>query len=319
MLPRRARRAPPLGDQFAGNKAGHRQDQHQRLKGGDVEFRGRGQLDAENEAKLRRQDADAHPFRAGADRKPDDRQKQDVKELELLVLRQPEDQQQREADRGELQQRFARHRQHAPARQREQRNRRDHGDADHVADPVVRRGGKEIPRRQLAGRDREADIAERHDRGAGDCGSRQQHEVAHRGERGIEAQGRPQQNRERDRIAAADQQRCRDFRGPRHRQLLVEEIGEQRAHQQERKHPEAEQQQQREAQSGARVPRRDAEVRVGPDEADPVERRIGGEIDRPDEQFARAKYTRGSHRSHSLRRRPVGHHSKPSARADPGY
>ena len=59
---------------------------------------------AENEAELRDQDPDADAFRAGTHRKPDDRQEQNVEQLELLLLREAEDQRKRQRDRDELQQ-----------------------------------------------------------------------------------------------------------------------------------------------------------------------------------------------------------------------
>jgi hypothetical protein len=53
-------------------------------------------LNAENQAELRDQNADADAFRAGAHGKPDDRQEQNIKQLKLLFLGQTENQGQRQ-------------------------------------------------------------------------------------------------------------------------------------------------------------------------------------------------------------------------------
>ena len=114
---------------------------------------------------------DADAFRAGTHRKPDDRQEQNVEQLELLLLREAEDQRQRQRDRDELQQGFGRHRQDAAPRHREQRKRRHHHHADHVADPIAQRHRDEIARRQQPGGDHQAHITRR-DKGGAHHGGR---------------------------------------------------------------------------------------------------------------------------------------------------
>ena len=88
---------------------------------------------------------------------------------------------------------------------------------------------------------------------------------------------------------------------PRHGELLIQVVCEQRADEQEWNHPQAKQQQQRKAQAGAGIPRRDPEVRVRLDEADPIEHRVCRKIDKSDDHFVGVENSRESHRSHSLR------------------
>ena len=63
--------------------------------------------------------------------------------------------------------------------------------------------------------------------------------------------------------------------------MSIDEVGQKWAEEKQRNHPQAKRQDQDEAQAGVRIPRRDAERRVGLDEADPVEGYIRSKVDRP--------------------------------------
>ena len=108
---------PPLGNQFTGNQARHRQDEHECLEGRYVECSGRKKLDAQDQPELRDQNPDTDTFRTGADSKPDDRQEEHIEQLELLFFRQAKHQRQGYADRNKLERCFCRHWQDAAARQ----------------------------------------------------------------------------------------------------------------------------------------------------------------------------------------------------------
>ena len=125
------------------------------LKRRDVERASGKQLDAENEAELRDQESDAHAFRAGTYHKPDDGQKEQVEQLELLFLRETEDECQRQRDGDELQQGFCRHRKERGRVRANEREWRDHRDSDDVADNSAPRPLQNPPsaadRRQSSG------------------------------------------------------------------------------------------------------------------------------------------------------------------------
>ena len=96
---------------------------------------------------------------------------------------------------------------------------------------------------------------------------------------------------------------------PRHGELLIQKIRKQRTNEQKWKHPRAKQQEQDKAQAGAGIPGRDAEVRVGLDEADPIEHRIRRKIDKSDDHLVSVEDARKSHRSQSLRLGSACHQS----------
>ncbi|MEI9805738.1 MAG: hypothetical protein WDN48_16720 [Pseudolabrys sp.] len=64
--------------------------------------------------------------------------------------------------------------------------------------------------------------------------------------------------------------------------MRLDEIGEQRRDKQQRDCPPPEQQNKNEIQSSAGIPRRDAEIRVGLDEADPIEQQVARQIGQAD-------------------------------------
>jgi hypothetical protein len=63
----------------------------------------------------------------------------------------------------------------------------------------------------------------------------------------------------------------------------MHEIRQHHAGEQERNHPPSEQEHQGEAQAGSRIPRRDAERRIGLDQADPVEQHVARDIEKTDQ------------------------------------
>src|SRR5258708_6562812 len=85
MKPQLELRATTASYKLAKSQSCNRQNKNHRLKSSHILASCREDLQAKNPAKLKKQDAAANGFYSAASRHPDDRQKQDVKELEFLL------------------------------------------------------------------------------------------------------------------------------------------------------------------------------------------------------------------------------------------
>src|SRR5581483_4372002 len=94
--------AATLCDQNAGDQPGYRQSQHHHLKCHEITGFRRDGLDADNDAKLSNQDAEADAVDSATHRHPDDRYKQDVEQLKLLFLRESKNEKKRRNDSDDL-------------------------------------------------------------------------------------------------------------------------------------------------------------------------------------------------------------------------
>ena len=179
-----------LFHRHAQEQPGEREGEHEEL---EVEHLA-GHVPAEhqrgNETHLHQQRGDGGAGHAAAHRDPDERQEKDVEELELGADAEAEHDEEGNADRRELHERFNaadRQRGHALPRKHEQERHGDY-DPDQVADPELRDRPREGVARHHTRGDVNADVphadGQRRDDGrAGEHGR-----VAQRGERRIEAQ-----------------------------------------------------------------------------------------------------------------------------------
>jgi hypothetical protein len=135
---------------------------------------------------------------------------------------------QREENRRDLQAEFQRQPRQRPADQEDQCERRDHGDADHVADPELHRGVRKVSRRYETGDDEQRDVADRNQQRAGARHREQHDQVPYGRERRIEARLRPHQKRQPDRVAGPHNGDRGNLHGPRKRQMPDKEIGQKR-------------------------------------------------------------------------------------------
>jgi hypothetical protein len=87
---------------------------------------------------------DARRYLAGRYRDPHNRQEKDIEQLELPFCGRAEYRHKGSDDGGKLNCRFCRHGKNVPAGQRDQRERSNPQDADHVSDPVTQRYRGEI-------------------------------------------------------------------------------------------------------------------------------------------------------------------------------
>jgi hypothetical protein len=167
-------------------------------------------------------------LKPGADRHPNDRQEEDIEQLEMMLFCISEHEGERGKDGGQLGGTLGREFRDAPASEEDQGKRCDHRDADHVAHPEAKTGGKEIVRRQQTRRDQNPHVARCNEGGANRCDKQQEKQVAHRRERRIETHRWAHQEGQGRRITTPDDGRRHNLEWPSERQLPHDEIGQQR-------------------------------------------------------------------------------------------
>src|SRR6266536_5172932 len=113
-------RATMLRDEDAGHQASQGEHEHECLERGDVDLLPGKELHAQYQAELRQKDTERYDLEPRADRHPDDRQEEDIEQLEMMLFRVSEHEGKCGDDGDELGSTLAREFRNAPACQKNQ-------------------------------------------------------------------------------------------------------------------------------------------------------------------------------------------------------